>query len=406
MADVIREALIRIRRETEEARRMARWYEENPDRLYLPPELSHLRSKQFLTMTEVGSLYFGSSANNYEVRKWLNKQGIPTPSMKGADNRDIAHVAFAEFEHLIVSLLPLGFPVRDAATGMRYSESLFVIPFKHFSRSGRNGTACMFEPVSYGQVYLSLGGNDKIKSVFQKTGLDPDGRLKVSTHQFRHYLNTIAHTGGLSQIDIAKWSGRKNVSQNSAYDHLSSAEILNKLRSQVGDENLTVGPLAEMPANLPVSREKFSELAIPTAHVTKYGFCVHDFAASPCEMFRRCLSCTEHLCIKGDEAKSARIREQLQMGRQSLRRAQEAVVEEVYGAFDWVEIHAKTVSRLEQLVAILDDASVPAGTIIQLNNSGNLTLSAQALKDRDLLDSPTGAGLQASNQNRIEITHG
>jgi hypothetical protein len=31
---------------------------------------------------------------------------------------------------------------------------------------------------------------------------------QLSSHQIRHYLNTLALAGGLGQLDVAKWSGR------------------------------------------------------------------------------------------------------------------------------------------------------------------------------------------------------
>lgn len=53
MAPVVAEAIAKIRRLTEDARRIAQWYEFNPERLYLPHDLEHLRRQELLTMDEV-----------------------------------------------------------------------------------------------------------------------------------------------------------------------------------------------------------------------------------------------------------------------------------------------------------------------------------------------------------------
>ena len=54
----------------------------------------------------------------------------------------------------------------------------------------------------------------------------------------------------MSQLDIAKWSGRKNVHQNSAYDHVSASELVLKIRSALGDDRQMFGPLAELPKRI------------------------------------------------------------------------------------------------------------------------------------------------------------
>jgi hypothetical protein len=95
------------------------------------------------------------------------------------------------------------------------------------------------------------------------------------------------------------------------------------------------------------------------------------------------------------------------MSRLTLKRAQDAEAEDTYNAAEWVKTHTKTVERLEQLVAILDDDAVLVGTIVQLNTSGTLTLSAQAFRDRDLLDGRKRVELMDFTVSRVnEIAHG
>ncbi|EDS6807486.1 hypothetical protein AZH90_004803, partial [Salmonella enterica subsp. enterica serovar Legon] len=52
-----------------------------------------------------------------------------------------------------------------------------------------------------------------------------DSILIFRSHQIRHLLNTIAQRSVLSEIQIAQWSGRRSVKQNSVYDHMSHDEL-------------------------------------------------------------------------------------------------------------------------------------------------------------------------------------
>lgn len=49
-----------------------------------------------------------------------------------------------------------------------------------------------------------------------------------------------------SQLDIAKWSGRKEVSQNRAYDHVSTDEMLLLIQDAVGNEDMFLGQLSNI----------------------------------------------------------------------------------------------------------------------------------------------------------------
>jgi hypothetical protein len=291
-------------------------------------------------------------------------------------------VRFTDFERHIISLLPPQFPYADARTGLKYSDALLVIPAKLF-RNGV-GSMCMLEPLKYHHIGNALGQNAKAGSVtvFQRVGLDPDRMLSIRSHQFRHWLNTLAQGANLSQVDIAKWSGRKDIQQNAAYNHVSSLEIVTHIRSVVGDHGKAIGPLAEIPKQLPVSREEYAAMAVPTAHTTLYGFCIHDFVSAPCEIFRNCLDCREHFCIKGIRGKTDRVAVALEMATAQLRIAQDAAAQETYGAQDWVSTHRATVERLSQLLNILQDPDIKNGTVIQISTADTHSISGSAVHDR------------------------
>jgi hypothetical protein len=126
----------------------------------------------------------------------------------------------------------------------------------------------------------------------------------------------------------------------------------------------------------------YAAMAVPTAHTTLYGFCIHDFTSAPCEMFRNCLDCREHVCIKGIRGKTHRVAAALDLARAQLGTAQDAAAQGVFGAQDWVSTHRATVERLEQLLGILRDPAIEDGAVIQLSATDTYSLSEAAARDR------------------------
>lgn len=170
----------------------------------------------------------------------------------------------------------------------------------------------------------------------------------------------------MSQLDIAKWSGRKNVRQNSVYDHVTSEQMLQIIQDAVGNEERMFGPLAKLPPKLPVSRDEFARLRAPTVHLTDIGFCIHDFVMSPCRRFRNCISCEDLVCVKGDPEKACRLRERLADIRGLLGQAGQALETGCAGSERWVEHYREVAERYEQFCAFMSDPAIPDGAVIQL----------------------------------------
>ena len=137
-------------------------------------------------------------------------------------------------------MLAKGFPFLNRGIGIRYSEALILMR-KNELHAERGTYLCMIEPVPTDCLNDALGSKkDGRASIFDRFELkEPDCTpIRITTHQFRHFLNTIADMDGMSAFDIAKWSGRIDVRQNAAYNHLTSAEMLGKIRKAVGDNSM------------------------------------------------------------------------------------------------------------------------------------------------------------------------
>ena len=72
MVPVVKEAVARIRNATDAAREVARWYESNPTKVYLPVELEHFRGDTLLTKSDMVQLFNLSSEDsvNFGSTNW------------------------------------------------------------------------------------------------------------------------------------------------------------------------------------------------------------------------------------------------------------------------------------------------------------------------------------------------
>ena len=392
---VTQDAVKRLRQLTEPWRKVAKWYEDHPDEIYLPEEHDHLRHRQEIRIDDMLELF--GVVRRESVRLWLIAKKI-TWCGTGVE----ARCSFAEFTRGVLDDLPKTFPILDLETGLRFSDAMFVVAANFFS--GRN-SRIMISAVVQDIFHTELGSGWKEAktSVFSRLGItSEDGTpIVIRSHQFRHLLNTMAQRGGASQIDIAMWSGRKQLSDNNTYDHTTSEEFLAMVRTTTGGSIL--GPIGELIANTPIPKAEFLSVKMPTAHVTELGFCTHDWTMLPCERHLDCINCTSHACIKGDLGKTERIKDMLRRSKELLAEAEIAQTEEYTGADRWVIHQRTTVERLDNLIKILDDPDIPEGAVITLSIQGEYSAIANAVDDRIRLGGSDAERRDLSHQNRFEV---
>jgi hypothetical protein len=193
--------------------------------------------------------------------------------------------------------------------------------------------------------------------------------LKIKTHQPRHLLNTIAQRGGMSEEDIAKWSGRASPTQNRVYNHLTDAEIISEIRDRLQTVNPPSSVEVVTQNNTPVTEEDFLSNRIPAIHVTEYGFCVHNFVITPCVKYRDCINCTEQVCVKGDMAKLDRLKRRLERLEALLALALEESEDGAIGSDRWINHHRMTIAHLKDLISLLSDELLPDGSLVRLVGS-------------------------------------
>lgn len=379
MAVVVQRAILNMRKISAPARRMAEWYDANPTKLFLPDELEYLRQKEYLTKDELVEVLFDEPVARTVPDIWCDSNQVASYKVGGR-----FCVRFDAVERVVLGMLPIGFPISDRDHGLRFSRMLFLVR-RNELHSSRVTYRCMFMRLGTCDINVRLSGKSHLsKSIFEKHKFrEPDGGyISTSTHKIRHYLNTMAQIGGMSQLDIALWSGRARVSENNGYDHVSDRDVLEMVRAAVGEPDRAKGPLARLRGAQLIDRRDFAKLKVPTAHTTDYGYCIHDFSLLPCQAHQDCLNCDEHVCVKGDSEKERRLKLLIDETRDLLSKAERAQHEQLAGAGRWVQHQKRTIERAEKLLDILESPAVLAGAVISIGSPAMPSRLAMAVQER------------------------
>ena len=365
MAPIAREAIANLIEVSASAQKLAEWYTKNPRTLYLHDGAAHLRDKKILTKHEIALLLWGEETSRTQANTWaVTTHQLPKQPLGG---RSIGFL-FEDVERAVLSMLPKTFPYVPGDPDLKCLDAVALIR-KNEMHADRSTYLCMFSCVDHGVVTNAFGGRDDRASIFERFAFTEDNGspIELRSHSLRHYLNMLAQVGGLSSAEIAIFSGRKDIKQNRAYDHESSAEVQAPI-SQAIKNGFTseLEPVVRAGRKLHL-RSEFKSLGLMAAHSTEYGWCAHDFAAEPCQMYRDCINCDEQECMKGDDHKEMNLRLLKSETEHFLKRAKEALSEEEYGADNWVAHQSLTLERVNALLSILEDPAVPVGTRIRLD---------------------------------------
>lgn len=393
MVPVVKQAIRSLRELSKKAHEICLWYERHPDRIYLWPELEHLRSQEWLSLKEIAAIYFSTPVARTVPLMWCRGRNVPYEVI-GTGREQRTRARFSDVEKAVLAELPIEFPVLDRRNGLKYSDALCLFQVNAF-HAKKTVSNCSIEPLSHSHVYTRLKSVEGQPSIFARFGFTEDDGTEIdfSSHKLRHYLNTLAQSKDLGQLDIQMWSGRRQVKQNANYDHVSASQMLAKIRDSLGND-VSFSNTSAMPQKLsPISFADFLRLRAPTVHMTDIGGCTHDFVMSPCPMHRDHVNCDEQFCIKGDEKKCARLREMRDETARLVGTAEAAESQGQYGASRWLEHQRVTLKRLNNIVAILDDPRVPNGAVIRLSSK-----SSGAVELQKSTTAVLGADTQASDK--------
>lgn len=374
-------------------RQAAKWYAKNRTKLFLPDGLEHLRD-QPITLTEAAQILGRKTPLQAGSGAWRALERLPItttdPARVGKNVKYFPLYSFESLQAHVLGKLPEMFPVQDSHTGLLWHEALFLVP-EHILVPGADPNVYVPTTLTCAQINNQLGANPGGLTVFSRNRITnaDGGPIRVTTHQFRHLLNTLAQSKHLSEALIAFWSGRKRLGQNEWYDHLPQEAFIEAYTS-LGELSVHLpvhGPMVEKASALAttnnITYEAALKLELGSIHLTRFGLCRHDYSLTPCPKDKDCTNCGEHAFVKGDERHHREATYQFDILEKALNNAYIALKSGESGASRWIKQNAPKLERWRQVLNLMNDPSILNGTLISLpapEHSQSKTGLAEAVK--------------------------
>lgn len=377
MSDVAREAVVNLTRVSEPANQLAAWYTANPTKLFLHEGAEYLRGQRVLTLTEVALVLWGDEGAKNQANTWANGHELEKQPL---DGKRIGYL-FSDVERAVIGMLPSTFPFMPGSPDLRCMDAMAVMRTNEM-HANRATYLCMFSCVDNEAVTSRFGTREGRASIFDAFAYTEDdgSPIELNSHSLRHYLNTLAQMGGLSSAEIAIFSGRKDIKQNRNYDHMSSAEVQAPISEALSSGFTSELEPVDVSGRTLMLRSEFRGLGLTAGHTTEYGWCRHNFASEPCQLYRDCMNCQEQECIKGEGKKEANLRLLKSETEYLLRQAKAALSDEEYGADTWVKHQTATLERVTSMLSILENPEVPVGARIRLDVTNTPLITSDHVK--------------------------
>ncbi|HIE0704362.1 TPA: DNA-binding protein [Serratia marcescens] len=335
MVPVAQKAVSRLRRLSANARAIALWHEKNST-IFRLPTCPDVDEEQPLTNVQV------YQALGYEINKKYNyscKLKLKWLFLNDKEkflHRDYSYTLKTLFQSIRNSPPP-DFPFFDREKGIKYSNALCVINGCQFSENKQTNFWQIHKP-SVDSVIMEIGPKNKGgPNIFEKHGfLDRYGKpLILNSHQARHLLNTFAYLGGMSDFDIARWSGRNNITSNRHYNNVSE-EHMNGYATDISEQRQsTIEPF--LGTDSEVSNSNLDPNAHGAVLATEHGYCQHHYAIKPCSRFPGLDDATGSGSVK-----LADLVDKL------VCRTEQDKLDGVYGAEQWLELHLRYKEKLNK----------------------------------------------------------
>ena len=246
------------------------------------------------------------------------------------------------------------------------------------------------------QLSERTGLKNPIKTLFQRMGYkDEDSSdICLTSHQIRVWLSTNAERGGMDAWQLARWAGRTRINDNRHYDLRTQDERDQQARS-ILEYNERPTALEAIKLNLPVSYKDLGVNRVGIADVTEYGMCVHDYAMSPCTKGGECMTCKEHVCIKGMPETLERIIRLEKQVESQFNKATEDEADSVFGADRWVSHLGWKLAHIRTQRGRLESEDTLEGAILWIPPEHDPSPVKRALEQNDL-------DITVSNQDLVE----
>ncbi|WP_105173098.1 hypothetical protein [Pseudoalteromonas sp. T1lg24] len=375
--EVAEKAISRLIEYGKSARKAAKWYLDHPNELYLPIGTEHLRGEH-ITKHEIMKII----GSDYIHDATISKMGILPTSNTTRDPERIGNSLrgrlyyFDSLEKWVLGQLPDSW-VADKVLGTLAHNALFCVP-RHCLRSNVSDQIHIPSLVNEGQILKDLGkATGKCKSIFQRHNLfHPETRKywEMTTHQPRHFLNTLAQSKYVTQTLIAFWSGRDSVDQNDWYNHIPQEAFIEAyvaMGKNAPKEINVLGSLStkaeERRIKEAISYDQALQLELGSIISTRFGLCRHNYALTPCPKDKDCIGCGEHTFIKGDKRQIGEAESQLRIELKAIEHCEAANKMGEPGVDRWMKKHQQTAKRWSEALEQLTDPLIEDGTIFTLS---------------------------------------
>lgn len=337
----------------ERSRMLVQWYQQHPDRLYLPPELEYLRGTNLTVRLLANIMALSDQDDNsthqaaQELMAVLGTKRFkvpnPNPFNKNGklNNWPVVDVArWDDIEPLLLANVRKALESCHTVTGKNHymgnlAKMLFL--FDHEESPYLPGAVkYSFLLRRLKQSVAARQSQTLVPTLFEKlTIMMPVNGVtqiaEIGTHDLRRWLTTMALTYGekLSDVLINKWANRLSVAQLWHYDFRSAetkaaastmpepvelTELSNGLTScrkledehgpkidivtvkNAGISGTTMDAISVATEDRPIARTGEQIIII---YPTPYGFCSHQHHEKPCRAYTSCLPCNNNHLVKG-----------------------------------------------------------------------------------------------------------
>jgi hypothetical protein len=354
-AQLARTAIAEIRDLTASARERARLLEAHPDRV---PILDYA-ADDWLTTRQAKQLLGSCNTGHGNVPTLL--QGMPH---RVEGKRFRFRVGDLE-QHLLQWRAERLWTLRTGPDRVQSLSETLLLAHRDFFSSQRGTCSLLVESLTIRHLSDFLSGRRGVGSIFERMAIcEDDGRsCRISTHQFRHWLNDLADKGGMPVEMLSRWMGRSEARDTLDYRHATVDERLTWLKAGIREGSVT-GFMADVYQGLASDeREHFLDGQIQAVHVTPLGFCVHDFAVEPCPYHLNCLrGCQHYLRTKGNSQERANLIRVQDITVRALAQARQQVNGNNPAlAAAWIQHHEDTLRGVAAALAVDGDEQIADG---------------------------------------------
>ncbi len=401
LVDAVKEAFRRLIEIGKPARDAARFAFENPNKFMhhegciTPknfPQNLPLTCSQFLN-----AMSMKDTAVNGRVLNWGNLHQHWIKRLLA--NGDITYSVLGEA--VLNEYKNLDWP-KNKKTGRPIWENLCLVREYEFS-DDVGVKAFSWLSVSVNQINDQLSKRlERPHTLWDRFGIkDEDGsEISLTSHQLRVWLNTHAMNGGVGDYRLAIWSGRADVTQNKAYDGRTKGEK-DRLKNQIMllDHKTSPTTLALFSARLPVPLPSLGVQREGVADFTGLGFCVHNFAQTPCTKSGECITCKEHVCIKGLPDSLENLEQMELLIAEQLESAKAAATDLAFGADRWVTHLGWKLAHIRTIIENMKNPNVPNGALIRIPVAHDPSPTRRALNSKGKVTELN----RDTNNNQLEV---